>query len=286
MSCGRPLLGACPQTPRGSAYHRLHLMVIMLLIARNRRLCNAKGWGCWMFKNGIPFFQSNIQKLNITIEDALFRYGADDSKAVAHLLAVYNQVNEHYSSAIDWYSRNAASSRRFSRFIRFIGLACIFFAAAWPALQGVGFSRFISFLIEQILGFNNAENYINQFGYLAAAIGLSAIVFDRYGGASASWIRYMQAVALLQAHSACFQVQWSNLLTEGANLDALRNHLHSMTHTLVKTIDDETQEWAYLYRDSLNRMATHLDHFGEVGRQDNKSSPAPDVSPTPNTTPQ
>lgn len=249
-----------------------------------------------MPENNIPFHQDkeNVQRFRVVVDEASFNYKADEAKILRQLITVYGQINDAYSDAIKWYFDNRKSHRLRSKLIRFLGISCAFLAATWPALQLVGVTgglgHFLNWLANDVMHLagvsTNIEIYTgfaNQFGYLAAAVGVAALWSDRYGGASVSWIRYMRAITRLQSASACFQVEWSNLLTAGADTNRLRDHLSNIIQTLTKIMDDEMQDWSTVYMDGMSRLSLHLDNagFSGAGRHDTPSSSQPHSNSQP-----
>jgi hypothetical protein len=170
-----------------------------------------------------------VERLDITAAD-----WADPARTLARLR---DWAERRAVVTIDWYTRDKAAKRWFSRLLR---------AAAVVAAVAGGVLPLISGTVD---GVNPSLGYV----FLATAAGL--VAFDHFFGLSSGWMRDIAAIEALQGTLVRFQLDWTRWQAEQAGAlpaaprtpaeatSAALDLISALVTAIAEVTEAETAQW-------------------------------------------
>jgi hypothetical protein len=180
--------------------------------------------------------------------------GQEERDDYAALNTLAQEVEQRITEAIDWYLRKKRWPSRASRLLRFLAIVLAVLGGLAPLVSG-GNDTTSCLLV-------NADRW----GYILIALAGACLLFDRFFGFSASWMRYMTAQMALQRSLEEFQLSWAvwridveeNKPTKDQQ-NAAYALLRSVQHRTADLIDKEFQRWIAQFQEQLTALQAAID---------------------------
>jgi SMODS and SLOG-associating 2TM effector domain 2 len=176
-----------------------------------------------------------------------FVWTAADARAQVNKL--YDQLVAKTMATIEWYRRNKRLPAIVARACRAVAVIFTLLGGACPIVQTV---------------VGNTRIDLAKAGYLFLAVAAGALLINKYGGFSTTWIRYMRTYLSLDAALQQFQLQWQSACAaadfdtktdEAAKITGLIAKLQQFAASVDTQVQTETQEWITEFQESLAALS-------------------------------
>lgn len=184
----------------------------------------------------------------------LIPLGQEEGDDFTRLNALAREVELRITEAINWYLRKKRWPSLLSRLLRALAILFAVLGGLAPLLSSDN--------KETACLLYNADRW----GYILIALAGAFMLFDRYFGFSASWMRYMTAQMALQRNLEKFQLAWAvwrisvqaNTPTPEQQSAAIAL-MTSVQQRSGELIDKEFQIWIAQFQEQLTALQAAID---------------------------
>jgi hypothetical protein len=160
--------------------------------------------------------------------------------------ATFKLVEGHAHDAVQWYWKAKKWPELLSKGLRFLALL-LFGLGALPAFL-------------HATGVGAAVNW-PAWGYLALALGTSALAFDHFFGLSTAYTRYVTTAMALERARHEFRMDWLALLAQSGPVTDEKTpaapfikRATAFLKLVLDLVDRETQDWVAEFRANLSEL--------------------------------
>ena len=166
--------------------------------------------------------------------------------------ATFKLVEGHAAGAIAWYWEAKQWPKRLSKGIRFLALLLFGLGALPPFLHAIG--------VRPPVADGPAASW-TAWGYLALALGTSALAFDHFFGLSSAYTRYVTTAMSLERARYEFRLDWLGLMAKfgspsqaGTPAEPFIARAIVFLKAVLDLTDRETQDWVAEFRTNLSEL--------------------------------
>ena len=166
--------------------------------------------------------------------------------------ATFKLVEGHAAGAIAWYWEAKQWPKRLSKGIRFLALLLFGLGALPPFLHAIG--------VRSPVADGPAASW-TAWGYLALALGTSALAFDHFFGLSSAYTRYVTTAMSLERARHEFRLDWLGLVAKfgpasqaGTPAEPFISRAIVFLKAVLDLTDRETQDWVAEFRTNLSEL--------------------------------
>jgi hypothetical protein len=195
----------------------------------------------------------------------------DPQNVEASLAALRAYAEAQAKAAIAWYYKNKRPKAWASQYLRAFIIVATAAGGLIPVLVAAGlFNR-----TGAVDPLRNAQ--INQYGFVALGLAGLALAFDRFFGASSSWMRYISAAMSLETALEQFRFDWVTLtiplddkLPEGTELEDLVKRVSDFVFVVRTVVENETKQWMTEFQSNLAELEKQTKAALETARAESE----------------
>ena len=179
---------------------------------------------------------------------------------------LFQNVERHASSSIDWYRKKKTRKARLSSTLRLFAIVWTTLGGLTPILGSIG--------VRQItIPGASVPVELGNLGYLFLGFAAACIGLDKYFGFSSGWMRYITTMMTLERRLSEFRYDWAMMLAKlGKNIpttDQIQLMIQRLKDFLTSVdtlVEQETQAWISEFKTNLAEVEKDAKAHGETSR--------------------